>query len=89
MSEALQTVEKILDSHRRATGDRLRTVDLLEAFHRKQDKAAQHEIDSYLEQILLEENLASRATHGVEINLPIVALIAIARFGAASLGRRA
>jgi hypothetical protein len=80
-SDPSQLVDQILQWHLRGTADRMHTVQLLSTLYEKSSKDEKKGICEYLERILRTQPLEGRVVQRVGVNLPPVALIALARFG--------
>ncbi len=71
----------ILDAHRRGLRDRMHTLQMLKVLYDSQGLDNQRELCEYLGYILRVETMKTEAVHGVGLNMPALALLAIASFG--------
>jgi len=83
--EAVQTTDPILDFHRRGIADRMRTVDVLSTLIKRTDADRRSKIFEYLAHILRTESFESRSVRGESVNVPMVALMVLARLGPTAL----
>lgn len=76
-----ESLDRIVEAHRRGLRDRLQTVENLHKFFRGLSREDQHEFCGHLGQMLQTESLDTTSVRGVGVNIVCVALVALARFG--------
>jgi hypothetical protein len=81
ISALQKEIAKVLDGYRRGFRNRPQTAELLEKLYVLQTPGDQKELCERLGYILRTEPIETKIIHGMGVNLPALALVALARFG--------
>jgi hypothetical protein len=80
-SRLSREVNYILNAHRHGLRDRMQALQFLKVLYDGQGLDDQRELCEYLGYILRTETMKTEAVHGVGVNMPALALLALASFG--------
>lgn len=81
ISSLRKEIDKVLDGYRRGFRNRPQTAELLKALYILQDPEDQKAFCEYLNHIFCTEPIETKIIHGMGVNLPALALVALAQFG--------